>query len=75
MLKGAGDAFHQRQLMLYAEALGIRRSEVELVLDACESDPETYFLSAESHNRWRGTLSYDEFPMRKVVSVNLAAKS
>jgi len=31
-------------------------------------DPETYFLSAESHNRWRGALSYNRFPMRVCVA-------
>lgn len=75
VLKGAGDAFHHHQLMLYAEAFGIGRSEVDRVLEKCELDPETYFLSAEAHNRWRGALGYDEFPMRKVISVNLAAKA
>jgi hypothetical protein len=36
-----------------------------------ESDPETYFVSAEAHNRWRGDLPYDQYTMRRIGSVNL----
>ncbi len=32
-------------------------------------DLETFYLSALGHNVWRGDLPYDEFPFRKVVSV------
>ena len=30
---------------------------------------DTYYLSAESHNRWRNGVPYDEFPMRVCVSI------
>lgn len=33
-------------------------------------DVDTYYLSAEGHNRWRGTVPYDSFPFRKVVSIH-----
>jgi hypothetical protein len=33
------------------------------------ADTETYYLSAESHNRWRGNVPYREFPMRVCVSI------
>jgi hypothetical protein len=36
-----------------------------------DSDPDAYFLSAESHNRWRGSLPYDHFPMRRCVSIHV----
>lgn len=74
VLRGAGDAHHLRQLLVYADGLGIPRPKVEKILQDCELDPETYFLSAEAHNRWRGATPYDAFPMRKVVSVNLASR-
>ena len=41
------------------------------MLASLADDPETYFLSAESHDRWRGGVPYDEFPMRRCVSIQL----
>ena len=38
---------------------------------APDNENEAYFLSAESHNRWRGAVPYDEFPMRRCVSIQL----
>ena len=40
-----------------------------------DGDPETYFVSAEAHNRWRGDLPYDQYTMRRIVSVNLFARA
>jgi Methyltransferase domain len=37
------------------------------------ADVDTYYLSASGHNLWRGNVSYDEFPFRKVISVQFAA--
>jgi hypothetical protein len=43
--------------------------EIDALLEKAMCSTETYFLSAESHNRWRGNIPYDSFPMRKVISV------
>jgi hypothetical protein len=32
-------------------------------------DVETFFLSPQGHHQWRGGQSYDQFPFRKVVSL------
>jgi hypothetical protein len=53
--------------------VGIAGSELDNTLSSLSADTETYFLSAESHNRWRGSTPYDEFPMRVCVSVHLAS--
>jgi len=74
VLRGAGDLFHLRKLKLYAESLGIAPSRIDQLMSACELDPETYFLSAEGHNLWRGAMNYESFPMRKVVSVQLSSR-
>jgi glycosyltransferase involved in cell wall biosynthesis len=68
---GLGDADHHDRLGLITRALGLPQSELEAVLERMAADPETYFLSVESHNRWRGTTPYDEFPMRRCVSIQL----
>ena len=71
VLRGNGDAHHLETLQLYASNLGISLESLEKIMKDCEIDPETYVLSAEGHNRWRGAMSYESFPMRKVISVNL----
>ena len=35
------------------------------------TDPETYFVSAEAHEQWRGAAPYDRYPMRRIASINL----
>ena len=71
VLKGADDEKHLARLRRIASALGVEKRELEDVLVELVDDPETYFLSAESHNRWRGSVPYDEFPMRRCVSIQL----
>jgi hypothetical protein len=44
------------------------------VFDEARDDPETYLLSAESHNLWRGAMPYDEYPMRRYISVHVCAR-
>jgi SAM-dependent methyltransferase len=41
---------------------------VEL-LERLRADVETFFLAPHGHHQWRGGRPYDEFPFRKVVSV------
>ena len=38
-----------------------------------DADTETLYLSAEAHNRWRGNVPYDRFPMRVCVSIQTVA--
>lgn len=71
VLKGAGDLHHVERLYLLADLLGFSKKELKNTLDAMHGDVETYFLSAEGHNRWRGSLQYDQFPMRRVVSLQI----
>lgn len=69
VLKGRGCGHHRETLSLIAGGLGISDSEIESTLIRADQDPDTYFLSAESHNMWRGTIPYDDFPMRRCISV------
>jgi 2-polyprenyl-3-methyl-5-hydroxy-6-metoxy-1,4-benzoquinol methylase len=67
--KGRGDSEHLAKLRFIVAALGLSVSKLDRVLSEIDEDTETYFLSAESHNRWRGALPYDDFPMRVCVSI------
>ena len=66
-----GDAEHLARLRRITSSLGIADAELDRVLAELADDPETYFLSAEGHNRWRGGAPYDGFPMRRCVSIQL----
>ena len=71
-LRGAGDDDHLARLRRIAEvAWASPTRELERGAGGSRDDPETYFLSAESHNRWRGDARYAEFPMRRCVSIQL----
>jgi hypothetical protein len=41
-----------------------------IVIEEMECDPETYLVSAEAHNLWRGAVPYDSYPMRRIGSVS-----
>jgi glycosyltransferase involved in cell wall biosynthesis len=71
VLRGPGDEEHRRHLGRIIASFGIAESELDETLSTLADDPETYFLSAEGHNRWRAGMPYDEFPMRRCVSIQL----
>src|SRR5205823_14902288 len=71
VLRGAGDAEHLARLRRITSSLGLAAGELEQLLAELADDPETYFLSAQAHNRWRGGVPYDDFPMRRCVSIQL----
>lgn len=81
LTREAGD-FHLRQLtailQLQKKMAGGRPELVPLslngILNKISADTETYYLSAEGHNRWRGNVPYESFPFRKVVSIHSCEK-
>jgi SAM-dependent methyltransferase len=74
VLKGAGAEAHLAKLATIVTGLGIGRGDLDRLLERLNDDPDSYFLSAEAHNRWRGTTPYQQFPMRRVVSIHLCAE-
>ncbi len=71
VLAGWGAEEHLEKLRRIATGMGLGDAQLDAALAELEDDPETYFVSAESHNRWRGALPYDQYRMRRIVSVNL----
>jgi hypothetical protein len=71
VLAGWGAEEHREKLERIVAALGLSTDELAEKIAAMERDPETYFVSAEAHNRWRGDLPYDQYAMRRIGSVNL----
>jgi hypothetical protein len=75
VLAGWSAEGHLEKLRLMVRAAGLDPAELEAALERLREDPDAYFVSAEAHNRWRGDLEYDEYPMRRIVSVNLSARA
>jgi glycosyltransferase involved in cell wall biosynthesis/2-polyprenyl-3-methyl-5-hydroxy-6-metoxy-1,4-benzoquinol methylase len=69
VLKGAGAESTLMHLTKLVELCGFEAAELEDLLSRLEADTDTYYLSAEGHNMWRGSTPYDDFPMRVCVSV------
>ncbi|HYU13165.1 MAG TPA: methyltransferase domain-containing protein [Stellaceae bacterium] len=73
--RGRGSEYHLTMLQRVTAAAGLSQSVLDQVLLELDEDPEAYFLSAEAHNRWRGSAPYAEFPMRRVVSIQLCTQA
>ena len=71
VVKGSGDQWHLQSLHILAAGLGMKSDDLDQTVKRAAEDAETYFLSAESHNMWRGAIPYDQFPMRRCISVQL----
>ena len=74
VLAGWGADEHLERLEAVVRASGRSVAELHDVLTRLQEDPETYFVSAEAHERWRGALPYDRYPMRRIASLNLYSR-
>lgn len=72
---GNGAELHLVKLEKMLGRLGFAKDQLGEMLTRMDGDPETYFLSAEAHNRWRGSMSYSEFPMRRCVSIQVSCQA
>jgi hypothetical protein len=73
VLAGWGADSHLAGLRKIVELSGLPLEQLDATIEQLREDPETYFVSAESHNRWRGGLPYDSYAMRRIVSVSVNA--
>ena len=71
--RGNGASEHLSNLRLLAHGFGFADTDLDRLFEEMNADTETYYLSAESHNRWRAGMPYEEFPMRTCVSIQIAA--
>ena len=71
VLAGWGADSHRAGLERIVAGLGLDAGELARAIEAMELDPETYLVSAEAHNQWRGRVPYDSYPMRRIGSVQL----
>ena len=71
VLRGWGDAEHHARLAALVSGFGLADADLDRTLAGLEADPDAYFLSAEAHEVWRGSVPYDDYPMRRVCSIHL----
>jgi len=70
VLLGSGAREHDEKLRLILDELNVL-SVFDDTLNSLKDDVDTYYLSAEGHNLWRGTQRYEDFPFRKVISIQV----
>lgn len=70
---GAGAEHHRAMLEAVTRGMGLDAGELGPLLARAADDPETYWLSAEGHHRWRGGRAYADFPMRRCMAVQFSA--
>jgi len=76
VLEGVGQEFAQenaQQILRLqaglAKSSAIGNDSLARCLEVVRSDLETFYLSPQGHAGWRGQQSYEQFPFRKVVSL------
>jgi hypothetical protein len=74
VLAGWGAQAHAERLEEIARRAGVASNELERMLEALAGDPDAYLVSAEAHERWRGALPYEDYPMRRIASIGLASR-
>ena len=71
VVAGWGAEEHLQGLEQIVESSKLPVAELHETMAALKEDPDTYFVSAEAHERWRGALQYDDYPMRRIASIQL----
>jgi Methyltransferase domain len=71
VVAGWGAEEHLQGLEQIVETSKLSVSNLHETIADLKEDPDTYFVSAEAHDRWRGSLPYDGYPMRRIASIQL----
>jgi hypothetical protein len=74
VLAGWGAEQHLERLEEIVRDSGLPVDGLHELIGRLESDPEAYFVSAEAHERWRGAVPYESYPMRRIASVGVLSR-
>ena len=74
VVTGWGAEAHLERLEEIVRRSGLEVDDLHRTLGRLREDAEAYFVSAEAHERWRGALPYDDYPMRRIASIGLAGR-
>ena len=75
VLAGWGADAQRATMERIIAAAGLEPELLEAMVTMMRDDPETYLVSAEAHNRWRGSVPYDTYPMRRTGSLQLFSRA
>jgi hypothetical protein len=75
VVAGWGAEAHRERLEEIVRRSGLASDELHGLLDRLPDDPEAYLVSAEAHERWRGDLPYDDYPMRRIASIGVFSRA
>lgn len=53
----------------------VDESEYDQLLEKMANDMETFYLSAQGHHVWRNGQAYNDFPFRKVISLQTSVRN
>jgi hypothetical protein len=74
VVAGWGADQHLERLEAMVRRSGLDAEVLHALMDELGGDPDAYFVSAEAHERWRGALPYEEYPMRRICSIGLLGR-
>ena len=74
VVAGWGSDAHLERLEEIVNRSGLEVDRLHELIEELRADPDAYFVSAEAHERWRGALPYDDYPMRRIASIGLASR-
>jgi SAM-dependent methyltransferase len=74
VVAGWGAEEHLERLEVITGSSGIPVKRLHEAIRALQQDPDAYFVSAEAHERWRGRLPYQHYPMRRIASIGLLSR-
>jgi hypothetical protein len=74
VVAGWGAEAHLERLEEIVRRSGLDVDDLHRTLGRLRDDADAYFVSAEAHERWRGGLPYDDYPMRRIASIGLASR-
>jgi hypothetical protein len=74
VLAGWGTEQHLERLEEIVRDSGLPVDRLHELTRRLESDPEAYFVSAEAHERWRGAVPYESYPMRRIASIGVLSR-
>lgn len=75
VIAGWGADVANARLASVLDAAGTDAAQARAALEPMASDPETYLVSAEAHNSWRGSVPYESYRMRRIASLNVLTRS
>jgi hypothetical protein len=80
IIQGHGDAYdllHAEKTLVEQDRItgGNNAASFAALLERLRADLETFYLSPQGHDQWRGGQAYANFPFRKVVSLQTIART